>query len=109
MTQSVIRSADQDQAFFDALARGTPPGMSATAARYSLSAVTEFRRADPEFAQRWKEADDLAVERMEAEADRRAVEGVVKTHFYQGQECGQVREYSDSLLIFRLKARRPEV
>jgi hypothetical protein len=28
--------------------------------------------------------------------------------FHQGQECGQIREYSDTLLIFMLKARRPE-
>ena len=33
----------------------------------------------------------MAVERLEAEADRRAVEGVLEPVFYQGEECGQVR------------------
>ena len=46
---------------------------------------------------------------LEAEADRRAVEGVVKPLFYKGQRLPvEVREYSDVLLMFRLKALRPE-
>ena len=109
MTSAVIRSPERDEAFFDALAHGRPPGMASVGAGYTLSAVTEFRKADASFAKRWKEADDVAVELMEAEADRRAVEGTDKPIYYQGEQCGQVREYSDTLLIFRLKARRPEV
>ena len=109
MTTEVIRASDKDDAFFNALARGKPAGAAAIAAGYSLSAVRAFRKDDEEFDKRWKEADDIAVERMEAEADRRAVDGTDKPVFYQGERCGEVREYSDSLLIFRLKARRPEV
>ena len=40
---------------------------------------------------------------LEAEARRRAVEGVRKPVFYQGVICGWVGEYSDTLLIFLLK------
>jgi hypothetical protein len=109
MTTEVIRASDKDDAFFDALARGKPSGAAAIAAGYTLSAVRAFRKADGEFDTRWKEADDMAIERMEAEADRRAVDGTDKPVFYQGERCGEVREYSDSLLIFRLKARRPEI
>jgi hypothetical protein len=103
------RTTEKDDAFFSALSVGKPPGASALAIGYTLSAVTELRKSDADFAKRWKEADDLAVERMEAEADRRAVEGNDKPIYYQGEKCGEVREYSDTLLIFRLKARRPEV
>ena len=39
---------------------------------------------------------------------RRASEGTLKPVFYQGKMCGEIREYSDTLLIFLLKARRPE-
>jgi hypothetical protein len=28
--------------------------------------------------------------------------------YYQGAQCGTIREYSDTLLIFLLKAKRPE-
>ena len=45
---------------------------------------------------------------MEAEARRRGVEGTLKPVFYKGEECGQVREYSDTLLIFLLKAHDPK-
>ena len=42
---------------------------------------------------------------MEDEAVRRAVEGVPRPVFYQGQIVGAVQEYSDELLIRMLKAR----
>ncbi|MBI1213988.1 MAG: hypothetical protein GC190_21205 [Alphaproteobacteria bacterium] len=99
----------RDGAFFEAIALGKPPGAAAAIAGYTLGLVREWRKADPEFDKRWKDADDLAIERMESEADRRAVDGTDKPVFYQGERCGEIREYSDSLLIFRLKARRPEV
>ena len=109
MTTKVIRTSEKDEAFFEALARGMPPGMAAVSSGYAFSFVSELRRADADFASRWKESDDLAIERMEFEADRRAVDGTDRPVFYQGERCGEIREYSDSLLVFRLKARRPEV
>jgi len=33
--------------------------------------------------------------------------GSMSRRFYEGQVCGYVRRYSDTLLIFLLKARRP--
>jgi hypothetical protein len=36
------------------------------------------------------------------------MEGTAKPVFYQGTECGQTVEYSDSLLMFLIKERRPE-
>jgi len=109
MTSKVIRSSEKDDAFFDALASGKPAGMSAASVGYSLAALVEWRKADADFARRWREADNLAIERMEAEADRRAVDGTDRPVFHQGKRSGEIREYSDTLLIFRLKARRPEV
>ncbi len=47
-------------------------------------------------------------DRMEDEARRRAVDGVEESVFYQGEQVSTVRRYSDTLLIFMLKARRPE-
>ena len=44
----------------------------------------------------------------EDEAVRRAHDGVDEPVFYQGKACGVVRKYSDTLLIFLLKGRRPE-
>ena len=44
----------------------------------------------------------------EAEAHRRAFQGTTKPVFFQGGECGEIREYSDGLAQFLLKAHRPE-
>jgi hypothetical protein len=55
----------------------------------------------------WDDAIAEYVEKMESEADRRAIEGTNKPVFYQGEQCGVIREYSDSLLMFRLKRLDP--
>lgn len=90
-----------------------------------------WRREDEEFAQRFAEAHADATDKLEREALRRAVEGVERPIIYRGRvatawvdEEGNyvpagspqtvrsvpltMREYSDSLLIFLLKAARPE-
>ena len=48
------------------------------------------------------------VPNLEDEARRRALQGVEKPVFREGRQVGTVTEYSDTLLIFLLKARRPE-
>lgn len=67
-----------------------------------------WMKADPEYSAAFALAEEMAIERLEAEADRRAVEGVDRPVFYKGEECGTIKEYSDTLLIFRLNALRPE-
>lgn len=62
----------------------------------------------PEYAERAAEAIENSIEAMEQEARRRAVEGIPEPVFYQGKAVGAVRRYSDTLLIFLLKAHRPE-
>ena len=66
------------------------------------------RKKNPEFAADWDDAIETAVEAMEAEAYRRAVKGTNKPVFHKGEECGVIKEYSDTLLIFLLKAHRPQ-
>ena len=48
--------------------------------------------------------DAKKLDRMERECDRRAVEGNLRPIYYKGQRVGAVREYSDNLLMFRMKA-----
>ena len=97
------------QEFLSALAEMGFVYRAAEAAGISRAWVFELRKSDPEFAAGWKAALDEYAEKLEAEADRRAYEGVDEPVFYKGKECGKVRKYSDTLLIFRLKALRPEV
>jgi hypothetical protein len=64
---------------------------------------------DPEYAKRFSEVAEESIQVLESEARRRAVEGTAKPVYHCGRKCGEVREYSDTLLIFLLKAARPEV
>lgn len=72
----------------------------------------EWLEKDPLFAEQAKEAEKAATERLEKEALRRAVEGVEhkKGVYHAGKKVGteKVREFSDVLLIFMLKARDPK-
>lgn len=67
------------------------------------------RDADPAFAAAWEDAIEQGIEALELEARRRAMKGTSRPVYYQGAECGQVQEYSDTLMIFLLKAHRPKV
>lgn len=67
----------------------------------------EWLKDDPEYAKAFDDALEQATDRLEQEARRRAVEGTIKPVFYKGDECGYVREYSDTLLIFLLKGANP--
>jgi len=68
----------------------------------------KLRQRLPDLAERWAEAIEAGTDYLEDEARRRAAEGVSKPVFYQGEQCGSVQEFSDTLLIFLLKGRRPE-
>jgi hypothetical protein len=80
----------------------------------SRTRAYELRKVDPAFSAAWAEAEDIAADRLEDEARRRALEGVPEPLVSGGKlvrdDSGQpiaVRRYSDGLLTALLKARRP--
>ena len=80
---------------------------AARAAGTCRSRCYEWRRRDPAFVAAWADALEEAADRLEMEAFRRAVKGVGEDRFFQGSVVGEVTRYSDSLLMFLLRARRP--
>lgn len=66
-----------------------------------------------EFAEQWAEALQEAIDRLEAEAWKRARDGVTrhKPIFYRGDKVGEeiITEYSDTLMVLLLKSHRPNV
>lgn len=66
------------------------------------------RQRNEEFAVAWADVEERATERLESEAFRRAHDGVSKMVVSAGQVLGQEQVYSDGLLQFLLKAKRPE-
>jgi hypothetical protein len=85
--------------------------ISAAARRAGVGRATAYRhrQAEPEFRSGWDEALEVATDALEDEARRRAVEGWEEPVFQGGQEVGRIRKYDSTLLIFLLKAHRPEV
>jgi hypothetical protein len=71
-----------------------------------------WQEHDEAFAAAFRDAEIQATEVLEAEARRRAVEGVTSTTpiYSRGELLDTIVEtkYSDTLLIFLLKARAPE-
>jgi len=101
--------------FLEALADTGSVTKAVAVAGTSRTRVYELQKVDPAFAAAWAEAEDIAVDRLEDEARRRAVEGVPEPLVSGGKlvrdDSGQpiaVRRYSDGLLMQLLKARRTQ-
>ena len=103
----------RQERFLEALADTGSVINAVAVAGTSRTRVYELRKADPVFAAAWEEAEDIAADRLEEEARRRAVEGVAEPLVSAGKlvrgDDGKpitVRRYSDNLLLALLKTRR---
>ncbi len=94
--------------FLAALMRGQSVTDACETANLVRRTAYKWRDADAEFAADWDHAEEQGTDAMEDEAKRRAVDGVDEPVYYQGKEVGKIRRYSDTLLMFLLKGRRPE-
>ncbi len=81
---------------------------SAAAAGIERRRLYEMRDKEPEFAEAWDKALDAGTDVLEAEAIRRAVEGVDEPVYQGGELVGHVRKYSDTLLARLLDAHKPD-
>src|SRR3954469_15570484 len=78
-------------AFLEALEKGHTVAGACKAANVGRTTAYQARQRDEEFAVAWRDLEEHAIEVLEAEAYRRAMNG------------------SDKLMAFLLKARRPDV
>ena len=100
--------------FLEVLADTGNVTAAVAAAGISRTRAYERRKTDPAFATAWDEAEDIATDRLEDEARRRAIEGVAEPLVSAGKlvrrDDGQpitVRRYSANPLLALIKARRP--
>jgi hypothetical protein len=70
--------------------------------------VHMWRKSDEEFAEAYEDAAEEALDLMEYEARRRAMGQVQLPVYYLGGVVGHMPRYSDPLLMFLLRAHRPE-
>jgi hypothetical protein len=103
------RTPEREEQFLEVLAAGWSVYKAARAIGVGRQTVYDWRNDGlTNFAQRWDEAVESGTDVMEDEAVRRAVHGVTRSVYYQGQPCGENTEYSDLLLDKQLRARRKE-
>ena len=98
---------DWTETFLTAIAEGAHVRLAAAVAKVHFTLPYKRRRFDDAFRAAWDEAMEIGMEALEGEAARRAYHGVEEPVFYNGVQCGSVRKYSDKLLMFLLKARKP--
>lgn len=94
--------------FIDHLANGGTVAAACQLAVIGRATAYRHRQKDEDFALAWVDAEEESTEKLEEEAYRRAFKGVEKPIHYEGRRIDFVTEYSDTMLIFLLKARRPE-
>lgn len=93
--------------FIRTLAQTGIVGRAATAAGWPRGQAYTLRGEDAEFAKLWDQAAEFATDALEEAARSRAVDGVSKPVYQQKELVGYVTEYSDTLLVQLLKAKRP--
>jgi hypothetical protein len=103
-----VGQAKRRAMFLDAYARCGTIWHAAQEAGIHRNTHYSWLANDADYAEAFAEAEERAIEALEREVRRRAVEGVDEPVFYKGEQCGTIRRYSDTLLIFALKRFRPE-
>ena len=118
MRPGTTPTAERKKTFLDALVlTGGNITRSAAVAGVNRQTAYDWRSRSESFAKRWDDAIEEGTADLEEEARRRAYNGVMKKKFEKGQPVIDPatgdqyveREYSDILMIFLLKVRRPEV
>lgn len=100
----------QRQAFLEHLAEGWTVFASCKVAGIRRrQTVYDIRGRDQEFSDEWDSAIEAGVQVLEQEARRRAVDGYERPVYQGGVLVGSVQEFSDPLLMFLLRARRPHL
>jgi hypothetical protein len=102
------RRTDWHEPFLAALTRTGNVRLACRATGVPRATAYSHRSDSKAFTARWDEAIDDATDTLEAEARRRALKGALRPVYHKGKRVGVIREYSDTLLIFLLKANRPE-
>lgn len=103
-----MNAKSQARAFLAAYRVTASITKAAKAAKIERQMHYRWLAHSPGYAAAFEQAKDRAAQSLEDEAVRRAHQGVLEPKFWQGEMCGHVRVYSDTLLMFLLKGMRPD-
>ena len=102
------RTAKKGAKFLGVLQAGMSVSKACKVAKLPRRTAYDWRESDALFAQAWDDAVEAGTDALEDEAVRRAKNGWLKPVYQGGKKVGTIQEFSDTLLIFSLKARRPQ-
>ncbi|HEV7216792.1 MAG TPA: hypothetical protein VGP33_16925 [Chloroflexota bacterium] len=106
------QTAQHKKAFLEAFAEYGNVSRAALVANVERRTIYKWLEHDDTFILEYRQAEMQAEDVLEHAGWKRAVEGVEQTHgiFHQGQQVATETkvEYSDTLLMFLLKARNPK-
>ena len=108
MAKAATITAAQRRRFLENLADTRNVTVAARAAGISRRDALDERARDGDFALAWADAEEEASDLLEHEARQRAIKGVAEPVFYHGKQVGEVRRYSEELILLFLRAERPE-
>jgi hypothetical protein len=102
------REQRRRQLFLEALATGASITAAARAAGVDRRTPYKWRDGHAAFDEAWVSHLEAGTDALEDEARRRAHDGVKRPIYHAGKRVGFVTEHSDQLMMFILRARRPE-
>jgi len=108
MPPTIIDSSRHQSRFLAAFGACASVLQAARWAKINRQCHYNWLKEDPTYAERFRQATDRAAQSLEDEATRRAHEGIRKAVRYKGKIVGYETEFSDQLLIERLRAVKPE-
>ena len=108
MRSPIIDSSRKQTRFLAAFAASASVLQAARWAKINRQCHYNWLKEDPTYKPRFEAATAQAAQTLEDEATRRAYEGLRRAVRYKGKIVGYETEYSDSLLIERLRAANPE-
>jgi hypothetical protein len=97
---------EKQQDFFNRLGELVSITEAASAAGISRQTVYKWLK-DGDFRNIYDKTMEVAAYKLEEEALRRALDGVIKPIIYRGEQVGELKQVSDKLLVTVLKARLP--
>lgn len=95
-------------AFLEQLAGGLSVSHAAEIAGHDRGTFYRLKDRDPVFRHGWADALEEGNDAIREEIRRRGVEGVEEPVYYQGKVVGQIRRYSDTLLLAMANSRLTE-
>lgn len=99
---------EKKKKFLEAISMTGNISYSAEQAEISRPTHYIWMEKDKQYALDFENAQEIATDKLEAEVWRRGFQGIDKPIYYKGKKVDIIKEYSDLLAMFYLKAKRPK-